>query len=187
MIQKVNTRNGQLFIGILPNLVEPNCWDDKSYDAYEMRKEQINLWNEIKNHSDVLDFMNRCFYFHDSCVKELKYISGAYVNEDLSMYPTNDLRILRMIIQRQSEEHPVIELEFSGLNYIKMFPADENYTSEILDSTIILKSDCIYWCDCGGIKEEDLASYQGITICASKLRWRIVEGCIGSKEVYVFR
>ena len=145
------------------------------------------MWNEIKSDSDVLDLMNGFCYFHDSCIKEIKYISGANVNEDLSMYPTNDLRRLSIIIQRQFEENPVMELEFSGLNYIKLFPADENHTCEILDATIILKSDCIYWCDCGKIKEEDLARYQGITVCASKLRWRIVEGCIGSKEVYVFR
>ncbi len=27
--------------------------------------------------------------FHDSCIKEMRYISGAYVSEDLSMLPIN--------------------------------------------------------------------------------------------------
>ena len=33
--------------------------------------------------------MDTVYGFHDSCLKELKYISGAYVNEKLSMIPVN--------------------------------------------------------------------------------------------------
>lgn len=142
------------------------------------------MWNEINNENDLNDFLNMLYFFHDSCIKELKYISGAYVNERLSMYPVNDIRKLYILIQRQFAENSVIELEFSELKYLKLVPADSNHTCEILDATMIIKDDCIYWCDCGGLSEADLDKYNGTVICASKVRWRSVEKCLGEDEVY---
>lgn len=142
------------------------------------------MWNEIANDKDLNSFMDTMYGFHDSCLKEIKYISGAYVNEKLSMHPVNNQRVLSMIIQRQFENPSVIEMQFMGLKYLKLFPDDENYTCEILDATMILKDDCIYWCDCGEISEEDVESYTGTTICASRVRWRAADEYIGSKEIY---
>ena len=59
------------------------------------------MWNEIVCKKDLDSFMNIMCGFHDSCVKEIKYISGAYVNEKLSMSPVNSQRVLCVIIQRQ--------------------------------------------------------------------------------------
>lgn len=143
------------------------------------------MWNEINSYEDLSNFMDMHYGFHDSCLKELKYISGTYVNENLSMHPINDHRTLKIVIQRQFKDPCVIELEFMGLIYLKLFPNDENYTSEILDATMILKDDCIFWCDCGGLSETDIETYKGTTICASKVRWRAADKYIGSKEVYV--
>ena len=72
------------------------------------------MWKTIENNSDVSEFMEKVCRFHDSCIKEISYISGAYVNADRSMHPLNDRRILRVLIQRQSESDPVTELEFSS-------------------------------------------------------------------------
>lgn len=142
------------------------------------------MWNEINSNNDLINFMDTICYFHDSCIKEMKYLSGAYVNEDLSMYPINDCRILRVIIQRQFKDNAIIEMEFSGLKRLQLLPCDDEYTCEILDSTMILKDDCIYWCDCGELSEKDLESYDGTVICASKLRWRSIDGFMGQKEIY---
>lgn len=143
------------------------------------------MWNEIKNKNDLNNFMDAVYGFHDSCLKEMKYISGAYVNNELSMFPLNNQRSLSMIIQRQFEKQSVIEMQFMGLKYLKLFPNDETYTCEILDATMILKDDCILWCDCGGLSEEDIEGYTGTTICASKVQWRTTDEYIGSKEIYV--
>lgn len=143
------------------------------------------MWHEIKSKEDLNDFMNTMCGFHDSCLKEMKYISGAYVNEELSMLPVNNKRVLSVIIQRQFENPSAVELQFVGLKYLKLFPKDENYTCEILDATMILKEDYIYWCDCGGLLEKDIEGYEGTTICASEVRWRAVDGFIGEKEIYV--
>ena len=122
--------------------------------------------------------------FHDSCIKEFRYISGAYVTEKLSMHPINDQRILKVIVQRQFENPSVIEMEFIGLKHLNMFPVDANKTCEILDATMILKDDCIYWCDSGNLTEADFEDYEGTLICSSKLRWRVADEYIGKDEVY---
>lgn len=143
------------------------------------------MWNEIVDKNDLTYFMNRVGFFHDSCIKELKYVSGAYVDDDLSMYPLNDKRILNVIIQRQYEDMSMIEMQFIGLKFLKLFPVDEKYTCEILDSVILLKNDSIYWCDCGDISENDFEDYEGTLICASKLRWRSIENRMGQEEFYI--
>ena len=142
------------------------------------------MWNEIANDEDLSRFLDAMYGFHDSCLKEMKYISGAYINEDLSMFPVNEKRILSMIIQRQFEDPSVVEMQFAGLKYLKLAPNDENYTCEILDATMILKEDRIYWCDCGGLSEKDIENYPGTVICASKLRWRAADEYIGQNEIY---
>ena len=131
--------------------------------------------------------MNKIGFFHDSCIKELRYISGAYVDEDLSMYPLNDKRILDVIIQRQFKDLSMIEMQFIGVKCLKLYPTDEEYTCEILDSTMFFKDDSIYWCDCGDISKNDFEEYEGTLISASKLRWRSIENKMGQEDFYIAR
>lgn len=56
--------------------------------------------------------MEAMYGFHDSCIKEMKYVSGAYVMDDLSMHPINEKRNISVLIQRQFENPSVIEMEF---------------------------------------------------------------------------
>lgn len=142
------------------------------------------MWNEIMNEKDLTNFMDSLYRFHDSCIKELKYISGSYVREDLGMHPINDQRVLKLIIQRQFKNPATIEMEFIGLKRLCMSPADENFTCEIFGATMILKDDCIYWCDWENLSEDDLDDYNGTLICASRVRWRPADEYIGPKEVY---
>ena len=132
------------------------------------------MWHEISTEQDLRYLMEKTYGFHDSCLKELSYVSGAYVDDELWMRPVNDQRSLRVVIQRQFKEDPVIELEFSGLHHLLLRPVDESYTCEILDATLLLTQDRVYWCDCGGLTEETIPDYHGTVICASKLRWRSI-------------
>jgi hypothetical protein len=142
------------------------------------------MWKEISSNEDINSFMEAHYGFHDSCLKELKYISGSYANRK-GMHPVNDLRILNVIFQGRFKDTDVIEIQFIGLNYLKLYPSDDNYTSEIHDATMILKDNYIFWCDCGSLSEDDLETYKGTTICASRVRWRAADEYIGSGEVYV--
>lgn len=143
------------------------------------------MWNEIADEKCIQNFMNKVGFFHDSCIKEMHYYSGAYVDDNLAMYPTNDKRILNIIIQRQFEELSMIELQFIGLKSLNLFPTNEEYTCEILDSKMFIKDGFIYWCDCEEVSEDDFEDYEGTLISASKLRWRAIESKMGKEEFYV--
>lgn len=142
------------------------------------------MWEIIHTNVEILKFMESVCHFHDSCIKEISYISGAYVSENLSMHPLNDRRVLRVVIQRQYEKDSMIEMEFQGLKHLKLFPVDESYTCEILDSTMIMKDGYLYWCDCGNVSESDLDDYAGTLICSSGFRWRSIENHMGDKAFY---
>ena len=142
------------------------------------------MWEKISTNDEILHFMEKVCYFHDSCIKEICYLSGAYVGDNLSMFPLNNRRVLRVLIQRQYEQDSMIEMEFQGLKMFKLFPVDESDTCEIINSTMILKDGNIYWCDCDNLSESNSDEYTGTFICASTLRWRCIENHMGEKDFY---
>ena len=142
------------------------------------------MWHSFTNQKDILEFLKLINYFHDSCIKEMKYISGAYVDEDLSMYPLNSVNTLIVLFQRQSENISTFEIEFSNLEYVHFFPVSPQYTCEILDATLIKKDDLFYWCDSGYVSEKEIEQYDGNVICASMIRWRSIEHCLGQADFY---
>jgi hypothetical protein len=142
------------------------------------------MWETISTNDDILRFMERMCDFHDSCIKEIAYLSGAHVKENLSMYPLNDRRVLRVVIQRQYEKDSMIEMEFQGLKCLKLFPVDENYTCEISNAAMFLKDGNLCWCDSADFSESDFHDDTGTFICASRLRWRSIEKHMGEKEFY---
>lgn len=147
-------------------------------------KEQQLKWFEITSSNDICQLMEQIYYFHDSCIKELKYVSGAYVNDELSLYPINNARLLEIIIQRQYENPSMIELQFKDLKFMKLFPLGPEYTCEIQGATILIKDNYIYWGDSDGLSEDNIKDYDGTLICAKRLRWRAINGCMGETEFY---
>ena len=122
--------------------------------------------------------------FHDSCLKEMRYISGAFVNEKLGMHPVNDQRRLYIVFQRQCENTTVVELEFSGLIELNLVPNNESYTCEIYDVSMFFENDKIYWSDSYEF-ESMRENYKGTWLCAEKVRWRKVDGYIGENNIYI--
>ena len=134
------------------------------------------MWTELKTDEELTAFMNQVCGFHDSVLKELSYVSGAYVDEDLKMHPVDDKACLRVLVQRQDETLPALELEFSGLQELRLYPTDPAYTSEILDAALFLWDGLICWCDCGDIGLENFDDYRGTSVRAKSLRWRPIAG-----------
>ena len=145
------------------------------------------MWNTVNNEQELAKFMNKVSNFHDSCIKEVKYLSGAYVDARLEMYPINECRMLSVIIQRQFSDISMIEMLFEGLKHLRLSPVDDQYTCEILDATMFFKDDYIYWYDSGSLSEAELENYSGTMICAEKFRWRPIENEMGEKEFYKSR
>ncbi|MBR3956065.1 MAG: hypothetical protein IKJ63_11395 [Clostridia bacterium] len=142
------------------------------------------MWHEILTQEDIERFMEQMLYFHDSCIKEMRYVSGAYVEDDLAMYPLNSRRELRMIIQRQFAKDSAIEMVFGGLKNMKLMPFDEQYTCEIMEASMGFKDGLLYWCnEADPVACED-ADYIGIVIYAETLKWRTLENAMGKNEIY---
>ena len=147
-------------------------------------------WIELKSQEDINSFMDSINNFHDSCLKEIKYTSGAYVTENLSMQPFSNQRMLSMVVQRQFSNPKVIELEFGELSYLKLVPIEYGelgFIGDISSVTMLFKDGYIYWCDDGTLTENDIDDYQGIVVCAKSVRWREADEYIGSEEVYIRR
>lgn len=142
------------------------------------------MWKELHTQHEIDNFMKEIIEFHDSCIKEIKYSSGAYVKTNLSMSPVNTKRTLTVLIQRQFEDISALELEFSELEYISMYPVKQDYTCEILNASFFVKDGLIFWCDNGDIKEDDIHNYKGTVICSKKVRWRNASELIGKRDFY---
>lgn len=147
-----------------------------------MHNEQI--WHSIKNDADVKNFMESVCYFHDSCIKELKYTSGAYVDDTLAMHPLNNARVLSIIIQRQFESLSMLELCFEDLKYLKLFPIGTDYTCEILGASMFISDGCIYWGDSEELSAESCGDCEGMIVCAGSMSWRQIDGCMGEDEFF---
>lgn len=130
-------------------------------------------WNEIHTEREIEEFMRRFGLFHDSCIVEMKYISGAFVNENLSMNAVDNVRTLSLLFERQYHNPQTIEMEFKGLIRLNLIPCGENQTCEIHEATFLLKNSEFYWGDCGKIV--DFVNYKGTWLQAKQIRWRIVE------------
>lgn len=143
----------------------------------------MSIWNEITTDSDLTEFLELYGRFHDCCLKELRYISGAFVNKDLSMNPINTQRKLLILFQRQSEDNPVIELEFSNLETLNLKPIERIYTCEIFGASMFFENGKIYWGD-SNLFETQRAQYDGTWLCAEKARWRFAYEYMGDKEIY---
>ncbi len=142
------------------------------------------MWNEIVTEEDISGFMSMFGHFHDSCIKEIRYVSGAFVEKDLSMNPINDKRIVDMIFQRQYENPMAIAIRLSGLKVLHLVPCNDNYTCEIHEATVFFKNGYAYWVDCNIGTENELECYDGTWVCAKKIQWRIMDEYMGSNEIF---
>lgn len=137
------------------------------------------MWNEIKSNEDIQDFMIKYGDFHDSCLKELNYISGAYVNKDLSMQPANFKKELSIIFQRQSPILTNIQVVFSELIRLNLVPSIPFYEGIIYDAYMKKIDDVIYWSNERAFKPEYINnidfSNKYTWLCCKWAKWREIQ------------
>ena len=141
------------------------------------------FWKEINTEQVLCNFEKIFDFFHDCYLKELKYKSGAYVNNHFKAHALNDSRELCIVIQRQDKIKNTIEMRFSGLIKLNLKPISPEYTCEILDSAIFFENGRIYWGDSIDFKKQR-EQYDGTWLCAEKIAWRVIEHGLGQKEIY---
>jgi len=151
-----------------------------------------NEWIDINNEEDIEVFMSLYGGFHDGCIKEIKYISGMYVNEDLSMRATNSERNLSIIFQRQFKNPTVIEMMFEKIECLSLNPWNEEYDGIIYGAYMCFEDSKIVWFDYDGFSEEDgykiMYDDSNVTwVRATSVKYRVVESYIGKNGVYTNR
>ena len=128
-------------------------------------------WCYVETQEDVDALMHETHGFHDSVLKNLEYVSGAYVSEDKSMYPVNSLRALKMTFESQWTE--TIELVFEGLVALNLRPSDDNFDAIIFSASILLKDETVFFVD-DEMEKENLQT-DCTCVKAYSLRWRILK------------
>ena len=148
----------------------------------------MNVWHEINSAKDI-DYLFE-FYggFHDSCIKELRYASGAMVTADRAMFfGKSQDRQVDIVFQSQWNPNE-IEMRFVGMRRMNITGWQSNYLCEIFgchlafhnDLIAGLDDDLIVWSDNSGFNPKQLLDRQilsepGVSfIIAEKLSWREV-------------
>ena len=141
------------------------------FDGFKPANSTLDGWNYINTHDDIDFLMKTAYGFHDSCIENMEYISGACVSEDKSTHPMDDIRTLKMIIGSQWCDS--IELIFEGLLGLNLRPAGDNYDSIIFSATLRIRNETILFAD-GDLDSDDFSG-DGTCARALSLRWRFTQ------------
>ena len=143
-------------------------------------------WYEVKEQKDIDYLLKKYCGFHDSCLVELNYKSGAYVDKERSMcLGKSEERGLHMIFQSQCTE-TVLELCFTNVKKFHVAGWQEHYSCDIFDCYLEICNDLIMgrddnlivWADneCFNPREEVeryiLNEPMTTYVIASNLKWR---------------
>lgn len=139
---------------------------------------------EIKDKKDIETLMKEFNWFHDSCIKELKYFSGGYVDEDGSMYPFNSSRCVTIIFQSQNAKARTIEMKFDLIRKLNLSPKDEEYDCIIYGASLKKIDNIFYWSECENFKLEDMHEEYLTWISSQRVSWRILENALGNDKIY---
>lgn len=126
------------------------------------------MWNEIKSQEDIDLFMKQVLSFHDSCIRETRYISGTYIDKDGAMVMnTNPFMYIKFDTQRSSN-FTWFEFELGGIDNFSI-KINLNSTLDIYSATFFKKNDWFYWYSDEYADENSEYMFRCQTI-----RWRIL-------------
>jgi len=142
-------------------------------------------FNIIKTQEDINYLMEKFFYFHDSCIKELKYYSGGYVAENRAMFPFNSARNVSIIFQSQKGGLPAIEMQFEQTHRLNLEPRSDEFDCIIYESSLVKIDEVFYWSEWSNFKLDDINKINRTWISAEKIKWRQLNNAMGEKELYI--
>ncbi len=145
-------------------------------------------WHRITSQHDIDELMQVFNGFRHCVLTEMDYVSGAYVQPALAMYPINAKRRLRFVFQRQDTKLPAIELVFDELERLNLIPASSNCTAEIAGVLFKFQNGKLYWSDNEdfdiNLIGRDPVINKGSWLMAKKAQWRTLEHHLGPNIVY---
>ncbi len=149
----------------------------------------MSIWNDVKNQSDI-EYLKEIYgEFHDACIAELRYVSGAHVNENLSICFGESLDRKLFVVFNRQWKPTKIELLFEGMRQMNIAGWQNNYFCDIYHCYLALHKDLvkgrddnlIVWADNSGFnpKENDerhiLSEPLTTYIISEKLKWRLLK------------
>jgi len=158
---------------LLAELLGGDAVSTKEYEHLMLapNAHQLEGWHYVEEQQDVDFLLEQTGGFHDSVLKELSYVSGAFVDEKKSMYCTDSVRSVTM--RFDSQWCRPIEMIFEGVVALNLRPCQDNYTSEIYKASLLLQNASIFFCD--GMMDNIDKDYAGTWIESFSLRWRFCE------------
>lgn len=105
------------------------------------------MWTEIKTSGDTEKFIERFDGLCGSVIKEIHYLGGCYVDNDLSVFPLNVKSRVSLVIQRQSDDPSMLIMEFSGVGRMRLNPVPDDIDCEIQRCTLTVIDGMICFCD----------------------------------------
>ena len=131
---------------------------------------------QINNEKDIEYFLGQCEHFHDSCIFEIHYKSGAYVDEKLSMHPVNSVNTLTIRFHSQNEKCRRFDVVFTDLIHFNFTPITCKYSCEIFRGKLIQRRGLYYWSTDDEFDPDDiscLTDNKTTWVCCRKIRWGI--------------
>ncbi|MCX7884280.1 MAG: hypothetical protein N2448_04535 [Caloramator sp.] len=138
-------------------------------------------WKDINSENDIDDLFTTFGGFHDGVMREMHLWNDYYVDEDLGMNSGDGTLNAKVLFQRQWEKPSAIEMLFLGIYKINIISTPPNYWYMIFDATLIYKDGLYYWAETG---DWDIGDNSVTWISSKSIRWRSVDGWLGSKLRY---
>lgn len=138
----------------------------------------MGKWNNIVSKKEIDDLMNRYGCFEDSFIIRFEYVSGNYVDDDLTAHEY-DTHSLSVIFQRMERNPFSIEILFEFTSRINLYlpiPGD-NYLADIEYAKIINDDKYYYWTtwkDFDPFNPEHMQYNDFTLIQAKNIKWRVV-------------
>lgn len=135
---------------------------------FYLNTDKLDGWHYIETQQDISFIFEQTHSFLDSVLKDLNYISGAYVDENNHMFSMDSIKQITMRLDSQWSRP--FELVFEDVVALNLRPFSEKHSASIVSVSLFVKDDVVFFCDdkIDGIDE----SYDGTWIKAYKLRWR---------------
>lgn len=117
-------------------------------------------WHYVLTQSDADDFMRIFAGFHDSTLEK-------------TVYTETDEAATALLTFDNSGWFGVAELCFEGIRVLKIVPAPENYSRELIEASLIVENESVFWAD--DYMEQADETYSGSLVKALCLKWRRVQ------------
>jgi len=154
---------------LLAELLKGNAMSTKGFEYTMLPSNAHHLegWNYIEKQRDIDFILEQTSGFHDSVLKNLNYVSGAYVDDENQMHGNDDVRQITM--RFDSQWCNSIEMIFEGVISLNLRPYPEQSFSFLFDASLIIQDEIIFFADSRDALDK---SYDGTWIESYGLRWR---------------